>query len=82
VCDLCLCGCVTGEICQSKPRTLHNLEQQISDIFATVPLDFFLTKLLSLCLACYRSVYKVLGPVVKSATKWQCMGLQMVQELS
>jgi len=81
VCDLFLCGCVTEEICQSKSRTLRNLEQQISDIFAILRLDFLLTKLLSLCVAGCRSVYKMLGPVVKSATKLLCMVLQMVQEL-
>jgi hypothetical protein len=58
---------------------LDELEQQIRDTFSAVPLE--LVRKMCPCLAGCRSVFKLLGPVMKSDTMWWKTGFEMVQDL-
>jgi hypothetical protein len=66
---VCVFGYVKEEVCHSKPETFE-LEQQILDTFATVPLDFLRNLCQVSCLPGCRCVCKMLGPVFESDIGW------------
>ena len=55
---------------QSKPKTLDELEQQIRDMLAAVPLGVFLSKSVESPSFRLQGCMKTVGPMSKSRSVW------------